>query len=185
VLRHRQPVRARCIARRLLILLVHGGPLLVECLGRRPTPTARQELSGGPPPQVLRDPGHPPLPCLSAVGWQRGTRPRASSTRPRKAADLLRRRLAAAAAAALVVGDLLRDPPCREPRQGAPNRAGRNWRQLRGSSHVQPAEGLAHSAWIHRLTGGFGGCRNEPNALLTCDNGAVEGAVTLLRKGIC
>jgi len=66
VLRHGQPVRVRCNGHLLLILLVHGGPLLsLSVFGGRPTPTARQELSGGPPPQVLRDPGHPRL-------WDRG-----------------------------------------------------------------------------------------------------------------
>ena len=29
-------------------------------LAERPTPTTRQVSSGGPPPQVLRDPGQPP-----------------------------------------------------------------------------------------------------------------------------
>jgi peptide chain release factor 2 len=35
-------------------------PLLSEFLAERPTPTTRQVSSGGPPPQVLRDPGQPP-----------------------------------------------------------------------------------------------------------------------------
>ena len=34
-------------------------PLLLVCLGGRPTPTTRQVSSGGPPPQVPRDPGQP------------------------------------------------------------------------------------------------------------------------------
>jgi hypothetical protein len=40
------------------------------CLGGRPTPTARQDSGGGPPPQVLRDPGQPrtwPI-CASRAG---------------------------------------------------------------------------------------------------------------------
>ena len=32
-------------------------PLLLEFLAERPTPTTRQVSSGGPPPQLLRDPG--------------------------------------------------------------------------------------------------------------------------------
>ena len=44
-----------------LVALGHGGPLLPGCLGGRPTPTARKASSGGPPPQVLRDPGQPPF----------------------------------------------------------------------------------------------------------------------------
>jgi len=41
-------------------LLLTVVPFLKWCLGRRPTPTARQDSGGGPPPQVLRDPGQPP-----------------------------------------------------------------------------------------------------------------------------
>src|SRR6187200_2790701 len=43
----------------LATLLHSGGPLLMVFLAERPTPTTRQVSSGGPPPQVLRDPGQP------------------------------------------------------------------------------------------------------------------------------
>src|SRR6478609_10109280 len=44
----------------ILATLLHGGgPLLMVFLAERPTPTTRQVSSGGPPPQVLRDPGQP------------------------------------------------------------------------------------------------------------------------------
>src|SRR6478735_7562684 len=52
----------------LATLLHSGGPLLMVFLAERPTPTTRQVSSGGPPPQVLRDPGQPhkqSLPMLS------------------------------------------------------------------------------------------------------------------------
>ena len=39
------------------LLFFTAVPLLLVCLGGRPTPTTRQVSSGGPPPQVLRDPG--------------------------------------------------------------------------------------------------------------------------------
>src|SRR5258707_8008210 len=45
----------------LATLLHSGGPLLMVFLAERPTPTTRQVSSGGPPPQVLRDPGQPRL----------------------------------------------------------------------------------------------------------------------------
>src|SRR6478609_9686556 len=46
----------------ILATLLHGGgPLLMVFLAERPTPTTRQVSSGGPPPQVLRDPGQPLL----------------------------------------------------------------------------------------------------------------------------
>src|SRR5678815_4876096 len=41
-------------------ILRHGGPLLVEQLGRCPTPTTRQVTGRGPPPQLLQDLGQPP-----------------------------------------------------------------------------------------------------------------------------
>ena len=41
------------------LLFFMAVPLLLVCLGRRPTPTTRQVSSGGPPPQLLRDPGQP------------------------------------------------------------------------------------------------------------------------------
>src|SRR6478672_8969523 len=44
----------------LATLLHSGGPLLMVFLAERPTPTTRQVSSGGPPPQVQRDPGQPP-----------------------------------------------------------------------------------------------------------------------------
>src|SRR4029077_15427762 len=43
----------------LATLLHSGGPLLMVFLAERPTPTTRQVSSGGPPPQLLRDPGQP------------------------------------------------------------------------------------------------------------------------------
>ena len=42
------------------LLFFTAVPLLSEFLAERPTPTTRQVSSGGPPPQVLRDPGQPP-----------------------------------------------------------------------------------------------------------------------------
>src|SRR6185369_10801534 len=42
------------------LLFFTAVPLLLVCLGGRPTPTTRQVSSGGPPPQLLRDPGQPP-----------------------------------------------------------------------------------------------------------------------------
>src|SRR6476646_3547753 len=59
----------------ILATLLHGGgPLLMVFLAERPTPTTRQVSSGGPPPQVLRDPGQPLKPWCSTlllllVGW--------------------------------------------------------------------------------------------------------------------
>src|SRR6476469_5596636 len=50
----------------LATLLHSGGPLLMVFLAERPTPTTRQVSSGGPPPQVLRDPGQPPIVMRSA-----------------------------------------------------------------------------------------------------------------------
>src|SRR5882672_9653233 len=41
------------------LLFFTAVPLLSVCLGGRPTPTTRQVSSGGPPPQLLRDPGQP------------------------------------------------------------------------------------------------------------------------------
>jgi hypothetical protein len=41
------------------LLFFTAVPLLLVCLGGRPTPTTRQVSSGGPPPQLLRDPGQP------------------------------------------------------------------------------------------------------------------------------
>src|SRR5271168_4823268 len=43
------------------LLFFTAVPLLLVCLGGRPTPTRRQVSSGGPPPQVLRDPGQPQI----------------------------------------------------------------------------------------------------------------------------
>ena len=49
------------------LLFFTAVPLLLVCLGRRPTPTTRQVSSGGPPPQVLRDPGQPPENRFSSI----------------------------------------------------------------------------------------------------------------------
>jgi hypothetical protein len=49
-------------------ILRHGGPLLVERLGRCPTPTTRQVTGRGPPPQLLREPGQPLDQRLATTG---------------------------------------------------------------------------------------------------------------------
>ena len=62
--RHTDPLRdgGHARAHRLVLAtLLHGGPLLLVFLAERPTPTTRQVSSGGPPPQLLRDPGQPRL----------------------------------------------------------------------------------------------------------------------------
>ena len=60
--RHTDPLRDRdALAPTgwIWLLFFTAVPLLLVFLAERPTPTTRQVSSGGPPPQVLRDPGQP------------------------------------------------------------------------------------------------------------------------------
>jgi hypothetical protein len=55
------------------LLFFTAVPLLSEFFAGTPTPTTRQVSSGGPPPQVLRDPGQPlPQPLMDIARGRLG-----------------------------------------------------------------------------------------------------------------